>query len=94
MDRNGQYRAKIADFGLSKSKDLVTHSTSRNASGTITHQAPEILWPPEGATERFYFNNLNNPEEIKKDFSKILDINRRKHPKYSKIEMKSFNKLN
>ena len=45
-----QYRAKIADFGLSKSKALVTHSTSRNSSGTRTHQAPEILLPPEGAT--------------------------------------------
>ena len=50
--KHGQYRAKIADFGLSKSKALVTHSTSRNSSGTRTHQAPEILLPPEGATER------------------------------------------
>ena len=50
--KHGQYRAKIADFGLSKSKALVTHSTSRNFSGTRTHQAPEILLPPEGATER------------------------------------------
>ena len=52
VDRHGQYRAKIADFGLSKSKDLVTQSTSSNAPGTRTHQAPEILLPPEGATER------------------------------------------
>ena len=44
---NGQYRAKITDFGLSKSKILVTQSTGRTlangASGTANHMAPELL---------------------------------------------------
>ena len=44
---NGRYRAKLTDFGLSKSKDLVTQSTGRStangAAGTATHMAPELL---------------------------------------------------
>ena len=44
---NGHCRAKLTDFGLSKSKDIVTQSTGRSsangAAGTATHMAPELL---------------------------------------------------
>ena len=44
---DGNYRAKLTDFGLSKSKDIVTQSTGRSsangAAGTATHMAPELL---------------------------------------------------
>ena len=44
---HGHYRAKLTDFGLSKSKDIVTQSTGRStangAAGTATHMAPELL---------------------------------------------------
>ena len=39
-------RAKLTDFGLSKSQDLATHtggSTSANAAGTPNFMSPELL---------------------------------------------------
>ena len=43
---DGLFRVKIADFGLSKSKSLVSQFTRRSSSlngGTATHMAPEVL---------------------------------------------------
>lgn len=44
---DGDYRVKLADFGLSKSKALETKTARRSSdngpSGTITHMAPELL---------------------------------------------------
>ena len=39
---SGDFHVKIADFGLSKSRKLVTRRSSPNG-GTVTHMAPEIL---------------------------------------------------
>ena len=51
---SGQFRVKLTDFGLSKSKTLVTTFSGRSshgrASGTVTHMAPELL--------------LNNSDEL------------------------------
>ena len=44
--KSGDFRVKLADFGLSKSKKLVASFTRRRPSqhgGTVTHMAPEIL---------------------------------------------------
>ena len=38
----GQYRVKITDFGLSKSKTVVTQTNERSV-GTETHMAPELF---------------------------------------------------
>ena len=40
---SGQYRVKLTDFGLSKSKTLVTSITGNGLVGTITHMAPELF---------------------------------------------------
>ena len=42
---DGLFRVKIADFGLSKSKILVSKFTRRSSlnGGTATHMAPEVL---------------------------------------------------
>ena len=42
---DGLFRVKIADFGLSKSKSLVSQFTRRSSlnGGTATHMAPEVL---------------------------------------------------
>ena len=45
--QDGLYRVKLTDFGLSKSKSIVTTSTGRTSAngpaGTMTHMAPELL---------------------------------------------------
>ena len=47
MSKSGEFRVKLTDFGLSKSKSLVTSFTGRSSKngpcGTATHMAPEIL---------------------------------------------------
>ena len=44
---SGQFRVKLTDFGLSKSKTLVTTFSGRSSgggpSGTVTHMAPEVM---------------------------------------------------
>ena len=44
---NAQYRVKLADFGLSKSKTLIMqtrgHKSNNSHCGTVTHMAPEVL---------------------------------------------------
>ena len=42
VPEDGQYRVKITDFGLSKSKTVATQTDERSV-GTQTHMAPEIF---------------------------------------------------
>ena len=42
VPEDGQYRVKITDFGLSKSKTVATQTNERSV-GTQTHMAPEIF---------------------------------------------------
>ena len=42
VPEDGQYRVKITDFGLSKSKTVATQTNERSV-GTQTHMAPEII---------------------------------------------------
>ena len=37
------FHVKLADFGLSKSKDLLTSFSKNGLCGTVTHMAPELL---------------------------------------------------
>ena len=44
ISESGEFRIKLADFGLSKSKILVTTCTGHSGpAGTVTHMAPELL---------------------------------------------------